>query len=608
MASFITELKRRNVFKVAVAYAIVAWIVMQVADVITQNLGLPSWFPQIVTALLILGLPIAMVFAWAFELTPEGIKPSKSVESIDSITHATGRKLDFIIIGVLVLAVVFLVIDNYLLNDELEVVAEKTSTQLNLEESAETASLVVIEERRDVLSNSVAVLPFENLSPDPDNAYFANGIHDTILQELGNIQDMNVISRTAMLRYADRSTPIPQVAEELNVQTVMEGSVQYAGGRVLVTVLLIDPQTNTHLWGESYDRPFSDIFTIQADIATQIAMALEAQLLPTERESLEKPLTNSLEAYALYLKARAMLVDLEPIPNPEFYQYLDQAIALDPEFALAHAVKASVYGISKRSGVQLNELNFEEMEQVALEHIERALAIDPDLGLIYMALAEIHTSNRHGTLAKQAFERAVQLSPNDVDILDNYARFLSFIGAHEESVRLTRRTVELAPNDFHNLLGQVLLFAGDLVAAADSLRQAIELSPSDYRSHLRLVVSEILLGNETEALAVLRHTEQLNPNNAFLAYYYSRLGLQEDAVKIFNRFEAEIADGRSISRGIRAVLYLAIGEADKAYDNFNQISNEDMYILQIILLNILNDSVLEEPRFVEIRNKLEIIL
>ncbi len=280
--SVLSELNRRKMLQVAAVYLVVAWLTMQVIDVIHSPLRLPEWFPTVVIVFLAIGFPIAMIISWAFNVTPGGVVRDKGND--ESGKHS-GRTIEFVLIGLVGIAVLWLIYRT-------EFDSRPLPEPLAVEETAP-----------DVLPNSVAVLPFANLSPDPDNAFFAAGIHDTILNELANIKGMNVISRTAMLRYADGTTPIPQIAEELRVETVMEGSVQYANGRVLVTAQLIDPTTNAHLWSENYDREFADIFAIQADIATQIAIAMRTQLSADERLRIAKQMTSSPEAYALYLRA-----------------------------------------------------------------------------------------------------------------------------------------------------------------------------------------------------------------------------------------------------------------------------------------------------------------
>ena len=270
--SFFGELRRRNVLRVGIAYLAAAWVLIQVVDVVVPNLGAPAWIIQALIFSSALGFPLALLLAWFYEFTPEGIKATAEVAAVEAVKF-TGRKLDFAIIGLLVLAVGVLLVRS------------------------------PFDDQPVVLPNSVAVLPFANMSPNADDAYFAAGMHNTILNELAKLQNMNVIARPSVLQYADGQTPISEIAEALNVETVMEGSVQYADGRILVTAQLIDPVTSAQLWSDNYDREFADIFDIQADIAMNIANALEAELLPAERERIARAPTDSPAAYALYLSA-----------------------------------------------------------------------------------------------------------------------------------------------------------------------------------------------------------------------------------------------------------------------------------------------------------------
>jgi len=522
----------------------------------------------------------------------------------------TGNTLVYFNVGLVALVVAFLVIDNYILTDKLEMVAEKAIKPST--EVTETMNETVTDETKAVLHNSVAVLPFENLNPNPDDAYFAVGIHKEILDNLAKIRDITVIPGISVVRYQSSDNSIAEITAELNVATLMKGSVRYSDDMVNIAVQLFDASGNNQLWSEQYDRELSDIFVIQAEIIEHIAMALGAEVSAAEQERIDKVPTRSLEAYVLYLKARTLMKTISPLIPPEFYQILDQAIAIDPDFALAHAFKASGYGISKNIGYQLNGLTLDEMEIVTLEHIEKALAVDPTIGYAHMAQAFIHYSNRRGTETKQAFERALKLSPNDIEILDEYSRFLSAIEEHDEAIRLAQRVLELAPYAFstYDLLGGALKGVGDVAGATDVYRQGIKIAPSYVGIRRNLGMMEMILGNDTEAIKQLRLAEPSSGESSLpfsmarIAYSYSRLGHQEDAVRLVNLIEAKIADGRYVRPGDRALSYLAIGEIDKAYNILDQNPNEGIMSLKEIKSNILNDPILEQPRFVELRKRI----
>jgi len=465
------------------------------------------------------------------------------------------------------------------------------------------------------LNNSVAVLPFENLSPNPDDAYLSAGIHEQLLFQLTKIRDINPISRPAAIRNAGDGKSIAEIAAMLNVETIMTGSVRYENDRVNMVVNLIDASTNNQLWSETYDRDFSDIFAIQTNIVEHIVMALGAELTASEQQRIEKAPTNSLEAYKRYMNARVSVrVTIAPNMPPKFYQYLNEAISLDPDFALAHALKSSVYGISHLYGAPRDQLTFDEIRNVAQEHADIAVKLDPNLGLGYMGKAFVHFSNLHGAAARQAFERALGLSPNDVEIYDGYRRFLSVIEDHDEAIRLAERDIVLTPNVGNPLmrLGQTSMFAGKPSPAVESLRIAVELFPQFHAVHRFYAMALITAGKNSEALEELRISEKLlndrNPTRdiARTAYGYSVLGFKEDAMRIYALLEKRQAEGKFISIRDWIEAYLAIGEIEKAYGLWSKTPKptEGIRSLQFIQSNIVKNPVLEEPRFVKLRKQL----
>ena len=322
--SFIAELKRRNVFRVGAAYAIIAWVLVEVAHTAFPTLQLPDWTITLVTVLLVMGFPIALVIAWAFELTPDGIKRESAVDPAESITHHTGRKLDFIIIGVLAVAVVYLVVDKFVVE------AEPKSAEVAAEQipAAETATR----------EQSIAVLPFANRSVEAADAFFVDGIHDDILTHISKIRSLKVISRTSMMEYRDTTKNLKTIGRELGVTTVLEGGVQRAGDHVRINVQLIDAETDDHLWADIYDRKLTtaNIFAIQTEIAKVIAAALQATLSPEEQDRLETLPTESLAAYEAYIRAKQYLAQEQLAAMAEAIVYFQQAIGLDPSFALAY--------------------------------------------------------------------------------------------------------------------------------------------------------------------------------------------------------------------------------------------------------------------------------
>jgi TolB-like protein len=351
-SNFFAELKRRNVYKVAVAYAVVSWLLMQIASQIFPFFEIPNWAVRFVVLLLILGFPVALILAWAFELTPEGIKRVEDVAPNESITRRTGRKLDFLIIGVLLIVIGVFAYERY-------GPSRRTAVP--------TAPL---------LEKSIAVLPFENRSEDKANAYFADGIQDEILTLLSKIADLKVISRTSTQRYRSKPDNLSEIGKQLGVANILEGSVQKAGDTVRVSVNLIQATSDSHLWAETYDRKLTDILGVESEIAKTIAEQLQVKLTGREKQALAVKPTNNPEAYDAYLRGLAFearngaWIDL----LMKAIGFYEQAVQLDPKFALAWArlsrAEALLYFRNARSG--------DNMRDAAKKALENAQKLEPD--------------------------------------------------------------------------------------------------------------------------------------------------------------------------------------------------------------------------------------
>ncbi|MGH7937647.1 MAG: tetratricopeptide repeat protein, partial [Bryobacteraceae bacterium] len=317
--NFFAELKRRNVYKVAVAYAIVAWLVIQVDSIILPTFHAPDWVLQTVVALVLLGFPIALVLAWAFEITPEGIKLESEIAPNESIARKTGRKLITITIGLAVIAAALFAFQHF--RPRLTMISAKT----------------VASGPAPVPEKSIAVLPFENLSSDKENAYFAEGVQDEILTRLAKIGALKVISRTSTQHFKSSPENLPEIAQQLGVANILEGSVQREPNKVRVNVQLIKAATDAHLWADIYDRKLTDIFSVESDIAKTIADTLQAKLTGSEKKLIARAPTADKEAYELYLKGRFFWNKRTASDLRKAAEYFNEAIAKDPNYALAYA-------------------------------------------------------------------------------------------------------------------------------------------------------------------------------------------------------------------------------------------------------------------------------
>ena len=597
MASVWQELKRRNVIKVAVAYAIVAWLLIQVVATVLPLFQAPDWIARVFTFFVLLGFPVAVVLAWAYDLTPDGVERTSSVAASEGVTKSTGRKLEIITVVALVLA--FAV------------------TVFNYESSQPTAPdtvappVQVTAVQQNVLPNSLAVLPFENLSLDPEDAFFAIGIHDAIISQLNKISALPVMARAAVMPYADSDLPLAEIADQLNVESIMVGTVRYADGDVRITTQLVDIQTGALLWEDSITRPFENIFEIETEIATAIASALKAQLLPGELERLTREPTDSPEAYEFYLRARTLLPNIGSGDVPEeFHQYLNQAIELDPEFALAYAAKAGDYAFAmRRPGLSIyGSATLADREAMATGYAQKALSIDPNLGLGHMAVGLIHRFNRRGQEAVDAFERAHQLSPNDSDILDDYSRVLSKSGRHDEAIPIARRAADLRPATWRGL-AETLSSAGRYDEAADRFRDVIANGGSGLAVRSGFAVNEFMRGNYDEVRRQIALLEALHSGRRHTRIYlYGRMGDREAAVRMFNSWPEERVRTRTSGAEI-ALAYLGIGDEAAALDHLQRLAeNKTPYnsgdVETNIAMNLYADPRLDQPEFVEVRRRL----
>jgi TolB-like protein/Flp pilus assembly protein TadD len=435
LPSLISELKRRNVFRVGTAYVLVAWLVAQAGDLLADNLSFPEWFMPMLLAVLALGLPLALFLAWAFELTPDGVKKTEEVDKDASITASTGRRLNYFIIAALALAVLLLLGDRF---------------------REPTAPTVATENRGDEISpleKSIAVLPFSNLSSDSSTDSFVAGLHDDLLTQLSKVNDLKVISRTSVLRYAETIHNIKDIAAELGVATVMEGGVQRAGDRVRLNVQLIDAATDEHIWAETYDRVLTtaNVFDVQSEITRQIATALRAALTPAEEVSLVNRPTHSLEAYEAYLDAGLLLkqhADVGYVVLTDAIAAARKSVDLDPSYTEAWATLArahlSRFWYTSRDPSDANE---------AWTAIGRARALQPDSTAVGLMLGLYHYwVNYDYAAALVEVDRVLALESNNEYAWAMKGWILRRAGRWSEALEAMQRAAVLDPNSVENIV------------------------------------------------------------------------------------------------------------------------------------------------------------
>ena len=545
MASVWGELKRRNVVRVAVAYTIVGWLLVQVADLFLPALQLPEWTVTFVAGLVILGFPIALIFSWAYELTPDGVERTKSVPLSESIAKVTGRKLDFMIISVLAIAVVVLAVERFASVDE------TPSSSLSTDDR-----------------QSIAVLPLDNLSPDPENAFFADGIHDDLLTQLAKIGSLKVVSRTSVLEYRDSPKNMREIGRELGVATLLEGSVRRVGDSVRINVQLIDAKTDEHLWAETYDRELTaeNIFAIQREMAISIAGELQVTLSREEVARIGVLPTQSTIAYDLYIRGRFFWSQRTEEGFNRALEYLNQAIEEDPNFALAYAGVASVYVLM---GHELFSWSHpKDSYPKAQAAARRALELDDTLAEAHSVLGDALLRYDWDFIsADREHQRAIALNPNYGTGHQWYSHYLLPMGREKESLAHSLRALELDPlNLIINLhLGWHYFYVGENELAIEQLQQTLELSPT-------FIVANLFLGQVyeqemrlEEAIGQFERAADLSGRNpvhlAALAHAYGISGRQKDAETLLREL---VSSERYVPSYEIAVIYAGLDRQDEA--------------------------------------------
>jgi TolB-like protein len=458
MASVWDELKRRNVVRVGLAYAIVAWLILQLSDILAPMLSLPEWIGKMVFFILLIGFPLALIFAWAFELTPKGLKREKNVDRDQSITNVTGRKLDMIIIAVLAVAVAFFSFDKFVLGSKTPITA--------------TGTLQPVAE---LVQQSIAVLPFVNMSSDPEQEYFSDGLSEEILNLLAKIPDLKVIGRTSSFAFKGKNQDLRAIGEALGARTVLEGSVRNSGERVRITAQLIDTSDGTHLWSEAYDRTITDIFAVQDDVAAAIIDALQIHVgaAPTRGQPTANP-----DAYALFLKSR---IATNAADLGESERLLVAAVSLDPTFAEAYELLA--YSYWSLAGWRYTGA---EGQRLMGDTAAKALAIDPALTFARVLYESGYPETWSWVGEISGLERVLEEQPGHLPALEALSYNLIEGGYFAESLQYSRRAVEIDPlsNAARIRLYENLLALGRDDEASAELEIALELGSRRAVEHM----------------------------------------------------------------------------------------------------------------------------
>jgi len=581
MSGLFEELKRRNVIKVAIVYIIAGWLILQVSDIAFPALHLPEWTITFVIALVLLGLPIALIFAWAFEMTPEGLKKEKDVDRSQSITPQTGRRIDFVIIGLMAIGIVYLVVDNYVLDKGAIEVADASAP-------------------------SIAVLPFVNMSADPEQEFFSDGISEELLNLLAKVPDFQVAGRTSSFLFKDNEEDLRVVAEKLGVNNILEGSVRKSGDRVRITAQLVKADDGFHLWSETYDRQLDDIFAIQDEIATAVVTALKETLLGETAEpvAIASTAADSTAAYEAYLKGRYQWHKRTPESLALAIELFEQANRLDPNYAPAYAGLADAYQLS----IDYSDLDPQTANAKAEELINKAFELDPDLpdawaskGLLENnrndleasmssllraielnpnhAMAHMWLSNTYGGLGEnlknlEVLEKAHRIDPLHPTIMSNLSFSLTSFNRLDEADAIADEMIQMHPGNGsgYSLKGWIANRRGQTDEAVRSYHRAYEINPERVVGYRSLVFNYLTLGADDLAEEWLSEVKRVAPNDVIAIFGQGAL------LEFRGDFEARVAHAQAIFElfGIDAWgIYVAgglmrTGDYEQAREHFER--------------------------------------
>lgn len=478
---FVGELKRRNVVRVGLAYIVISWILAQVAEFAFENFGAPEWVLKTFVVVLLLGMPLALFFAWAFEMTPEGIKREAEVDREASITPTTGRKLDRVIIAGLVVALAYFIWDGQ--RPDVSPSVEAPAAEV----AADTTTL----------DRSIAVLPFVNMSSDEEQEWFADGLTEELLNSLARMPELQVAARTSSFGYKGSTENVSAIAEELGVAHILEGSVRRGKDRLRITAQLIRASDGFHLWSETYDRTPDDVIAIQEDLAIEIAGALEIAMDPEALANMVSAGTSLVPAYEAYLEGLALDAQSNQTGNQELNldakRAYEVAISIDPDFASGHAELARFWNNEmtfNNIGSQLVDVSPEEKLRNFKRHVQKAIANNSD---------EVRTD------LLRAWDAMIDMRFKDV---------------HE----LLQRYLATRPNDdaASQMYVGVLMRQGRWIEAQEHLGKAVELNADDPQALNWLIATHVFAGDYGAAVAVARDTLRRFPDNALIDYQAHR--------------------------------------------------------------------------------------
>ena len=584
--SLFSELKRRNVYKVAVAYAVVGWLVIQVTATIVPALHLPDGLTSAVVVLILVGFPVALVIAWAFEMTPEGMKRTADVSPDEVLPSWSRRKFVAFVVASSVIAAALLAYQLF-----------KSVTAPATDQIGATKS---------VPQKSIAVLPFSNLSADKNDEYLSDGMTEELLNVLTKVKSLHVPGRSSSFAFKGKNEDdiFRRVGEQLHVNTVLEGSVRKAGDKLRITAQLVNVADGYHLWSETYDRDMKDILAMESDVARRVVEALQVQLGVDEERAFAKKPTQNPEAHRLYLLGRYHFAKFTRAGWTNAIHYFEQALQVDPNFALAYCGLADTYGWAGGQLMPGQEAWAKEMELA-----QKALELDPNLAEAHLSMATALFSVLGPHASEKQLDRAAELNPNQPLIYDQYGWTFSEMGRFDEAIAAEKKALELDPlSTFLNTdLAFFLYWARRYEDATTQIRKTLELDPNNAFAHSILGWCLIWKGSKADAIAEFQKATTLDD----LPWYISSLGYacavsgdRAKAEQILHHLD-ELAKQRYVSPANRAAVYLGLGDNEKALDWLERAYEDRDPIFWWINGDQLYDSVRGAPRFEALVQKVD---
>jgi len=573
ISRFINELQRRDVFRSGAAYVVIAWLLIQVADILLGTFAAPTWAMRVLVVALGVGFPVVLMLAWLYEITTHGVKRTEQVSAGETIPAHAGRKTDFVIIGVLIVAVTLFAAERFRLIDF------GTSRSTNI--------------------RSIAVLPLDNLSGDPEQEYFVDGMTETLIADLSNIGALRVISRQSVMRFKGSDEPMADIARQLNVDAVVEGSALLIGNRVRITVQLIESATDLHLWADNYDRDTSDVLALHSDVARAIAREIQIVVTPEEVARLANVREVNPEAHRLYLLGQYHYYKFNPADMGKAIEYLQQAITLDRQYAQPHVALANIYGAMAFYGWTSPQDAWKKSRAAAAQ----ALEIDSNLADAHAMYAIVDFYfNWEWKNAEENFRQAISLNPNYATAYQFYTWYLIAMSRTEEAQNSIRRALELDPLAIfaYSTASDVFYMSRQYDQAITQLQAALDLNGDDPLALSRLGWSYIQKGMFTEAISNMKRAVTLSPFNQelswMLGHAYAMAGKTEEARKIIDDLH-RLAKIQYVQPYGFALIHVGLEENDAALEWLEKAYQDRNGWMPLLQVEPRFDPLRSDPRF-----------